>query len=414
MIKTLVLVSAIMWIISLGGAVDIAFESYRLSTTLGVFSLCLLAIFWIFSVTHRSILALLKTPQTLKAYQDKRAQKLGLQALAQGLSAVAAKDIRMAQYYTKRTAKYLKNDFGLGHILTAFTAQLQKDDKAAHKAFYKSLKYKETSFLGYKTLINTALDKGDFRYAFVLIQQAKDKHPDNPWILECQYDIQTRTEHYEAAKDTLKKRRKQELISKKTFQIECSYLTYAIGDWDAAYKQNKESLPLGLAVLKKLIAQDKNRKAQKIIRHLWSIQPHPDLMTQWIAVAPKSTLKNPDKMVAWIESLHALHSNSPSANLYTGQALMKVGFLKHARPYIEKALQKRPTLSAYQAMNTIDPVGQWMQNITHAADDKIWVCTVTGKKYSDWSILTPCGHFNSLQWDYPEDVSVTQKSNQLL
>ena len=74
----------------LDGAVSVTYIGYHISSDLGVFISLSLFIFWIISIVSRAINTILKTPQHLKAYNEKRAQIKGMQALSYGLSAVAA------------------------------------------------------------------------------------------------------------------------------------------------------------------------------------------------------------------------------------------------------------------------------------------------------------------------------------
>jgi HemY protein len=411
LIKAGFFVAAFMALISMGGHVSINFENYAMQSTLGLFLIVLVVLFYGLSIGFRTVRFIAGTPKNIASYNEKKAHKKGLQSLAYGLSAVAAGDVRMAQYYSKRASKFLTQDFGLSDFLNGLTARLSGDEKGAVKSFQTLGDHKETSFLGLKGLMNTAMDKGDMRYARVLAEKSYAENPKQLWVLKALYDLNCREELFEDALLILPKLKK---LDDCDYRDDEAILNLVIGDAVRAYKLNPQSLPVGLAYLKDLTEIRKRRKSVSVIKKLWRICPHPKLVDYWIKHAQKKTTDNRQAMVAWIEDLYHENTDDASSALYIGEAILRLDQKEQASRFLRGAIQLKPTIRTYQLMHKIDPLGGWMENLITASQDKAWICACSGKIMVDWTALGSDGHFNTIVWDYPDAKrkQMTQKNPQ--
>jgi|GEM_PF-4694683 len=393
-----------MWLISIDHIISIDVIGYQLKSNLGVFALIAFIALWFFSIMVRGVQTLLNTPKAIAVYKEKTSHQKGLQALAYGLSAVAANDVRMAQYYTKRSTKYLKHDFGLNALLSGLAARLAGDTKQSEKSFQSLLDRKETSVLGLKGLLNTAMDNADYRYARVLIDQTIKKTQNQPWILNAKYDLELKTNHYAPALIILEKLKKQDVVSKSTYIKDKSILMMLCNNTAKAHKINPITLPITLEYLKILAEDNKRRKSLNIIKNQWVVTPHPKLLDFWIQYAPKKTQNNPLKIASWIENLYHVNSDPATSALYCGETLIKLGQTEQDQRFVKEAMTKNPTIRTYQLMHRIDPQGQWLDNIQNAKTDMTWVCKHSGRIHNQWQPITSCGHFNTIKWDYPDQI----------
>ena len=412
LIKVCLLVSVIAWILSVGGTVAITLQAYSISMTIGVFILVLCFAIWILSIAARAVGAIIYAPKTIANYNQRKAHKKGLMSLANGLSAVAAGDVKAATHYTKNVVRYLKNeDFGLSDLLTALTARLQGDEDQVRRSFHSLMLHKETSFLGIKGLLQTALDKKDYRYARILAEKAYSQHPKQVWIIKTLFDLEVQTHNYETAESLLKSLNKYDALTKEKSVNYKAMLLLGQGQVEKAHKVDPTSLPISLALLKELATTSKRRKSIQIIKKLWAVNPHPTLMNYWIKYAPKKTEANLTAMAAWVEKLYLENADNASSALYTGEALVHMGQKDQAKRFSKQAVTQMPTSHAYQLMHQIDKNAGWLEHLASASHDKTWVCVKTGQVYKDWKIVTDEGHFNSIIWGYPERVIIeTNKS----
>lgn len=412
LLKSLFIIALFAFVIHLGGTVSIALGSYTMSMTVGVFAVALFLILWCLSIITRFINMVVSAPQLLSDYNRQKAHKKGLQSLAFGLSAIAAGDVKAASYYTKRIVKYFKReDYGLSDLMTGLTARLEGDEAQVRRSFHTMMLHKETSFLGLKGLLQTAIDKRDYRYARILAEKAYAKHPDQPWIIKTLYDLELRTQNYEQAFALLKQADKKNVLNKEDIANEKALLLLGQGQIAKAHKFAPLSLPVGLKMLDEWSVENKRRKSVNLINKLWAKNPHPDLMDYWIKYAPKKTIDNMPAMAVWVEELYHQNADDASSALYTGEALMNMGQKEQAKRFIKQAFTQKPTVRACQAMYQIDANQAWIEQLAKAPHDKIWVCNKTGEIYNEWSIHGKFGHFNCLTWDYPESVIVTPVVN---
>lgn len=396
--------------LSIGGYVVVAIGSYNLTTSLGVFIILLVAVFYCLSLIFRTLSFVKNTPKSIAVYNNKKSHTKGLQALAYGLSAVAAGDIKSAKYYTKRATKFMTDDFGLSALLSGLTARLSGDEKQASKSFQSLLKHRETSYLGLRGLMQVAIEKGDIRYANVLANKAYDQNPKQPWVIQTLYDLKIRSRDYIGALELLPKLVKTSSLAKSKLKKQEAILRFKNNEIIRSYKLYPSSLPIALGMLKDLSVNNKRRKSLNIIKKIWGDTPHPKLLDYWIKYAPKKTHDNRLALIAWMEALHQVNSKSASGSLYIGEAILNLGQGEQAARFLKQAIKANPTSRAYQLMHRIDVMGGWMDNVPTATSDKTWICTKTGKIFDKWHAVNDAGDFNSIKWAYPNKVRKNQRN----
>ncbi|PCI00824.1 MAG: hypothetical protein COB76_02690 [Alphaproteobacteria bacterium] len=394
------------WLLSIGGAISVDAFGYAISTSLGIFIVAGLALLYLCSLVLRVIRVIIFTPKAITNTLEKRAHKNGMQSLTYGLSAVAAGDIKAASYYTKRATKLLKDDYGLVSLLSGLTARLKGDEKVAETSFKSLLKRDETSFLGIRGLLQTALDRGDDRYARVLARQAFETNPKQAWIIKTLYDLEVKHKDYEAAYPLLQKGVSAGVFSKDEARTHEAAMDLIDDNAAQAFKTAPHFTPACLAVLKTWKTEGKRRKSLNLIKKKWAMSPHPDLISAWISWAPKKAQDNAQRMMAWVEDLQRLNQGSASSNLYVAEVALRYDLNAQAKRFLQLAIEIKPTMRAYQLMAQLDSRSGWQDLISKGSHDAAWVCTITGRIYETWRGLTEAGHFNTVEWMYPDDRKI--------
>lgn len=397
-----------MAVLSLEGATHLSIMGYDIHVHIGAFLLAIIILLWVASLILNVIRAIARAPKTMMSHFDKNNQSKGLQSLAFGLSAIAAGDARLAKNYAHRASKYLKNDYGLSNLLNGMSARLSGDEKQADKAFNALLNHKETSFLGVKGLMQTAMDKGDYRYAHVLAKRAYAENPKQEWIIKILYDLEIKTNNYDAAIALLPMMVKTKSINRDCATKDKASLMLAQGKAAAAYKENPKSLPVILAHVSELIEGGKRRKSLNIIKKSWADNPHSKLLEYWVALAPKKTIDNPLAMMVWVEDLQRLNKQDAASALYAAAMAIKFKQNDTAKRFLRAAIEIYPTIRAYQYMAQIDPQNRWMDHVVHAHHDKAWVCGDTGRIYNEWVMVGDNGRFNTIEWIYPDELKISR------
>lgn len=403
LIKTGLFVALCAWLFSLGGTVAIDAYGYNVVMSLGVAIIVSAVVIYTISLFVRAIRAILYTPHTISTMIEKRSQKTGMRSLAYGLSAVAAGDVKTASYYSKKATKLLQDDYGLVALLAGLSARLKGDERAAEKSFKSLLKHDETSFLGVRGLLQTALDRGDYRYARVLARQAYEANPRQEWTLRTLYDLELRHKNFDAALDVLKQGAKINAFDQAKMARDRAAIDFVQGHVASAHKAAPSFMPATLKHAMDLASADKRRGCLNAIKDAWAVNPHPELMSLWLAEAPKKTQSNPQRMMAWVEDLWAINKRDASCNLYVADVAMRYHFDAQAKRFLEMALEQKPTMRTYQYLASLQPQSGWQDHIAKGAADKTWICRETGKMYDQWQPFNDAGQFNTIDWMYPDD-----------
>jgi HemY protein len=395
-------VAAFMIIASIGGEVSIDLAGYRLTATVGFFLISFIAILWLLFFIGDILHGLLSAPGKMLGIVRGDSQEKALQSLALGLSAIAAGDGKTGQYHAKRMDKFLRQkDYGLTQFLTALSAKINGNEDAANDALNKMMDHKETSFLGLKGLLQNAVSYGDQKKALEYAKQAYERQPKQPLVIETLYNLHLQNENYLNAQTILKKAEKYKAIPRYKIDEDKTALLYLTGYVQQAVKANPAFLPAAFEMIKDYSDAGKRRAAINLIKKSYSIIPHPRLMDFWVRLAKAKDHENPIMLAVWIENLHKTNIDDASSALYASQALINIGQKDVAKRLLKTALDKKPTVRAYQLMHDIDAGSSWLDYITNAAQDKAWVCTKTGQIFEAWKPLNNAHDFNTIHWDYP-------------
>jgi len=404
LIKAFILVAAFAWVWGLGGTVDIDAFNIQIQTSFGVFAILIITAFYITSFLGRVIMAVINAPRSLSKGYSNYSHKIGMQSLTYGLSAVAAGDAKAANYYTKKAVRFLTDDYGLVALLSGLTARLKGDEKAAEKSFNSLLKREETSFLGIRGLLQTAIDRGDYRYARVLARKAYDQNPKQPWIIKTLYNLEMRHRDTKAALPLLQRGNRIGAFDATQAKYDEAAIALSNDDLKTAYKIAPTYLPVALEMVKHYVANDKTRRAKNLIMEAWKINPHPQLLDYWMGLAPKKIQENAMRMMNHAEELQRTNADDASCNLYVAKIALRYDFTAQAKRFLELAMNEKPTMRAYQLMDKIEPMAGWADLIATAHQDKTWVCRLSGKIFGEWQAFDNENHFNTIEWNYPDMV----------
>lgn len=403
LIKTILAICFLAFLIGIGGRVTIDVAAYSLSTSLGLFIILMLGIMWFTSITLRMISLMRSAPQIIARRREIKAYQKGLRAVAEGMSAIAAGDVKAARQATKTLIRRLKHeDYGLSDLMAALTARLQGDETQMRRSCHAMMLKPETSFIGMKGLLQSAIDKRDNRYALLLAEKAYARHPRNDWVVNALFDLQVLNGHFTQAESLLPKLARAKGLTPWETPKYRAALLYEAGLPDKAYKVDASFLPAAMHMLSVWTGEGKIRKAKKVIQALWAQAPHPELMDYWVRCAPKKAMSNKPAMVAWVEDLQRMRPDNAAAALYAGEVLYHMGQADQAKRFIKQALDIKPTQDAARLMAQID--GD--HSIQSSSQGQSWVCTKTGRHYPQWRIATDEGHVMTLIWDYPDRVTV--------
>ena len=281
-------VGYIAWQLSLEpGLLVLEWQGVEITTTVALGFAVLAVLVLLLAILVQYGGALTKTPSLLGRWSRGRRQRAGLQALSDGLVAIAAGDSETAQAKA-RTVDEKLSDRPLAMLLNAQAAQLRGDVQAAEKFFGQLRERPSTEFLGTRGLLLQAMKQENWQEALKLAKRAYRLNPKSEWVVTTLYDMQKRAGRWDDAEYTLSKSvAKRGLLSEKEVKAERAEIRYrsslqssgveAIKSAKKALGDRPDYLAAALRLTELHLARSEFRDAAKVIENAWAQNPDAEL-----------------------------------------------------------------------------------------------------------------------------------------
>jgi HemY protein len=419
-----VLVGVAVWFANNPGAVMIEWQGYRIETSIGILALAIFLFSALVAVLYAVWCWLLRRPREWSWQRQQGRQNSGLQALADGLVAIAAGDAIEARKQTVRAGTLLDHA-PMTLLLEAQTAQLAGDDPAARETFVKMLKIPETEFLGLRGLITDALRINDDTRALGYARRAYALKPGTPWVLDTMISLHSRAGDWREAQRLVEESQKAKRKSgssgnrqQAALLTERARVALHSGQLADAFSQARKAngLDPGLVpaaeMVARMVAEDgRFRRARKALERSWAVAPHPVLMDAYLEFggetrAPEERFKAVKKIVKSAlehpESRLALTEAALDAKLW-GEARIQLESLQRDRPSV-RVFHLRARLADEDSEDKTTP-DMWLERAATADADSQWVCGDCGTVSEAWSaVCGNCGAFATLDWNQPPRI----------
>src|SRR4051794_38785319 len=165
------LVAAGVFLADQPGRVEIVWQDWQIETSVGVLLAAALLAFFVLWALIAGLRALWHTPRTLRRAARRRRRRVGERALTRGLIALATGEGAEAARHARR-AERLLGEAPLPLLLTAQTAELNRDQAAARLAYSEMAERPELALVGLRGLLQQAMRTGDDAAALQLAQRA--------------------------------------------------------------------------------------------------------------------------------------------------------------------------------------------------------------------------------------------------
>ena len=165
------------------GSVEVDIGGYVVEFSLLAFSVAVVILLAVLILVIMLVGGLRRIPGRWRQYRIQSRRETGYRALTRGMVAVAAGEKLSARKAAAQAEKLLQEP-PLTMLLSAQSAQLDGDEKAAEKYFNQMLKHPEMAFLGWRGLIMQALRGNDLDRASQLIEMASAKFPRQEWLID--------------------------------------------------------------------------------------------------------------------------------------------------------------------------------------------------------------------------------------
>ncbi len=429
-VKVGIFVAAVVWLAERPGTVRIDWMEYTFHIQMGFFLVLLLATILLAIFIYRVIQAVANIPRAWRRYRLITGREKGHRALALGLTAVAAGDVRAASFQALRAVKFLPHDKGMPLLLQAQAARLNGDEEEARRIFAQMLDNKDTAFLGVRGLLQGALEAKNHPKALDLARQGLKLYPRQKWVLRIVYDLEIRSRKWDEARKTLARAERAGAVLPAAARSDRAAMLMAEGEellhsglhaqaqqkFQAAHKIDPYFVP-AVIVLARLYKQDGQRKkAARLVEKTWVKTDHAALAKLWPELIDESKGKDALALLKWAEKLMTIRPGSAEAHLLMAQAAMDASLWGEARSHVEKAEEFCPDARIYKLRAEIEKRSThddaealfWLEKAEAAPQPRVWVCSETGRVYDDWhAIAEPHGSFNTIVWDLADGRNTT-------
>lgn len=421
-IEVAVVVAVAVWLADRPGLVEIEWQGYRIETSVGILALA----FFLFAVSVAVLYTLWRwlrrRPGEWSLRRRLSRQDAGLQALSDGLVAIAAGDVDKARRQTRRAGTMLDHT-PLTLLLEAQTAQIAGDDAGARRSFEKMLETPETEFLGLRGLIVDALRDNDDARALSYARRAYTLKPGTPWVLDTMISLHSRAGDWREAQRLVEESRKAKGAKGRAgnrqqaaLLTERARAARAGGQLADAYAQARKANELdgdlvpASELVARMVAEDgRARRARKVLERAWGRTPHPDLLKAYLDLADDAPLGR----YKAVEALVKPARSHPESRLALAEAALDAKLWGEARQHLEALAESDPSVRVFQLRARLadedseDETGSdtWLEMAAAADSDPAWVCDECGTVADDWSaVCGNCGSFATLGWKRPPRV----------
>lgn len=427
------------WLANNAGEFVVVFRGWRVETSFALVAVLAVLTLLFLAWNYRLLVRTFGGPLALLNYHRTRRQRLGQEALRQGLVAVAAGNPSEVRKLAAK-ANSLLNDPPLTLLLSAQAAQLEGDEKRAIKAYKKMMDNPETEFLGLRGLFIDAVRKGKQAEALGFVERAFELQPETPWVFNALFELQSAVGEWAGAAQTLEqsvkskhiaadvaKRKRAVLYTEQALDAERKGEGEEAENWgEKAAGLSPALIPASVLSAKHHIREGNLWKAAEVIEKAWTVEPHPDLAEVYAkarkvppsddAILSEADLKKDEKAEArWLKGLADFNKDHIESRLLRASQDIKLGRARAARKVLKGLAENYPTVRVCQLMAELEAAGdgedaaraakRWLSKAVSAPRDAHWMCETCGREARVWSsTCNNCGAFDSLSWKAPADL----------
>lgn len=410
------------WLADAPGVVVIDWQGYRIELSLVMLASIFVVLASLIALVYRMWLWLKSGPGRIGGALAEKRRLKGLDALTNGMVAIASGDADEARKRAVEAEKHLADE-PMTILLAAQAAELNDDDRAAGIYYHKLAGRSDTEFLGLKGLIARARRDGDLPAALSHAKRAAKLRPGADWVSAELFELYILMKDWAGALAVLDGRPKQDAAKSEALRHSKAVLKYEIGLqkqhggagadaltlWQAAHDLDAGFIPAAAGAADQMTAAGKQRKAQKLITAAWQHNPHPTLAAAFENLHPDET--GAQLLARCKKILEPLDADHAQTLLLMARAAMKASEWGHARKYLNRALDNRPTKRVYQLLAELEEKAnadvvasrEWIVKSVDAPDDPAWICNSCGRREENWTILCPsCDSFDNFEWRYQD------------
>lgn len=394
------------WLLAgIPGRISAQIGDLTIETATPVSVLGLVVLFALLYALFRLIGAVIRLPRTLTGWRRGRHRRTGDVAVTRALVALAAGDKGGARRESAR-ARRLLGDSAQTLLLAAEAGRLAGREDEAESAFHALVDRTDASFLGYRGLLRQAIARQDWAEAATLARQADAAHPGALWLRQECAQLAVRAGNWAEALELADASGPKAALAAAAAGAETDP-PRALKLARQAWKQDASLTQAALVYAERLRSAGRESRAQDVLRHSWTLAPHPDLAA--CALAPVTDKLERTKAV---QKLTAANPEHVESRLLLARTALEAGLTGEARHQAEAArtagLNQRRLwllLAEIEEEERGDTeAGRMAQRdalrrAAGADPDPGWTCSVCHTAHAIWQAACPvCATPGSLRW----------------
>ncbi|MGR3289672.1 MAG: heme biosynthesis protein HemY [Paracoccaceae bacterium] len=366
----------------------------------------------------------------ISRYFDRNRERKGFEALADGMTALALGDGRLAMSKAAKAERFLGRP-ELTNLISAQAAEISGDRKKAEEVYKRLLTDDRTRFVGIRGILKQKLEDGDTETAMKLAEKAFALKPGHSETGDVLLRLQAENEDWKGARKTLAEKQRQGVLPRDVHKRRDAVLALSeardvfrddstIKGREAAIEANRLSpdlIPAAVMAAQAYITAGKPRYATRVLKKAWDAQPHPDLAAAFASIVPDEDAPARIKRFAGLVKSTPEH---PETRMLKAELNIAAKDYSAARFALGDLVAKDPTARSLAIMAAIERgegsedavVRGWLAKAVTASRGPQWVCGNCHTVHSNWApICNNCSGFDTLSWAVPADGGVAMPAS---
>jgi len=344
-------------------------------------------------------------------------ERRGLDALSSSMLALAAGEATLASRKAAKADRLL-NRPEITRLVGAQAAEMNGDRMKALDLYKGLIPDERTRFAGIQGALRLKQEAGDTELALALAKKGFALRPDNSGMLRTLFDLQSKTEDWSGARETLNATMHARLLPRDVGTRRDAILSLADARkakaegqaprWREAAKQANKLAP-GLVPAAVLAAEahvedGAARKAARLLKTAWGVNPHPDLAAAFAAIEPGET---PTARRKRFDALIGANPSHAESRLLGAELALVAEDFPAARKALGDLAETESTTRSLAVMAAIERgqgapeavVRGWLAKALGASRGPQWICGKCNHVHAAWvPVCESCAAFDTLDW----------------
>jgi HemY protein len=406
-------VAGILWVVQLGGVVEMRVADAEVVIALPLALLALAVLFLVLHLLLVILAAIRRLPRHLRARGAERRRGDGEAAVTRALVALAAGAPDLARLEVRRARQKL-GDSPQTLLLAAEAERLAGREDAASEVFEALAARPDARFLGLRGLLRQAIQREDWPTAQRLAREAEAAQPGAAWLRQERETLALRTRDWREALALAAPGGAQAALALAAATQEADS-GKAVELERQAFRADPGFAPAALAFAARMRDAGSPRRAKSTLEESWAKQPNPE-----VAVAYMAEFTEPLPRMKAAEALAQGKPKHPESLLLLARAALDAGLTGRARQELDTLLASgQADRRGYLALADLEeaekgdtPEGRvaqakWLRQAATAAPEPRWRCSNCGSDHARWTpVCTPCQSVGTIGWSSPQQLPV--------